>query len=82
MLKKITTFHELISKDIGPGNCLIDNWVRNNSNKKFDEDGRLALSGTKNEIILEQAQELYMNRNDKKKMSLTQMILMYLLQEV
>ena len=60
---------ELTSKDIGPGNCLIDNWVRKNTNKKFDENGSLASIGTKNEIIFEQAQELYMNRNDKKKLS-------------
>ena len=60
---------ELISKDIGPGNCLIDAWVRKNSNKKFDLDGNLASSGTKNEIIFEQAQELYANRNSKKKLS-------------
>ncbi len=60
---------ELISKDIGPGNCLVDAWVRKNSNKKFDKDGHLATSGTKNEIIFEQAQELYMNRNNKKKKS-------------
>jgi len=60
---------ELISKDIGPGNCLVDAWVRKNSNKKFDKDGHLASSGTKNEIIFEQAQELYTNRNNKKKKS-------------
>ena len=60
---------ELISRDIGPGNCLIDTWVRNNSNKKFDKDGCYALSGTKNEVILEQAQELYANRNNKNKLS-------------
>ena len=60
---------ELISKDIGPGNCLIDNWVRKNSNKKFDKDGLLANAGTKNEIIFEQAQELYVNRNNKDKLS-------------
>ena len=60
---------ELISKDIGPGNCLVDAWVRKNSNKKFDKDGHLASSGTKNEIIFEQAQELYRNRNNKKKKS-------------
>ena len=60
---------ELFSRDIGPGNCLIDNWVRKNSNKKFDLDGQLALSGEKNQIIFEQAQELYMNRNNKKKLS-------------
>ena len=59
----------MVSKDIGPGNCLIDSWVRNNSNKKFDKDGKLALSGSKNEIIFEQAQELYMNRSHKKKLS-------------
>ena len=61
---------ELLSKDIGPGNCLIDSWVRNNSNKKFDLDGHLALAGSKNEIILEQAQELYRNRSNKNKLSL------------
>ncbi len=60
---------ELFSKDIGPGNCLIDNWVRKNSNKKFDDDGRLASIGSRNDIIFEQAQELYINRNDKKKKS-------------
>ncbi len=57
---------QLVSKDIGPGNCLIDNWVRKNSNKKFDRDGKFALSGTNNEIIFEQAQELYANRGNKK----------------
>ena len=60
---------QLISKDIGPGNCLIDAWVRKNSNKKFDLDGLIALSGKRNEIIFEQAQELYANRNNKKKLS-------------
>ena len=60
---------KLFSRDIGPGNCLIDSWVRANSNKKYDLNGLLALSGTKNEIIFEQAQELYINRNNKKKMS-------------
>ena len=60
---------ELISKDIGPGNCLIDNWVRKNSNKKFDQDGNFASRGTTNEIILEQAQELYLNTYKMKKLS-------------
>ena len=58
---------ELFSKDIGPGNCLIDTWVRKNSKKKFDHDGYLASIGKKNEIIFEQAQELYYNRNKEKK---------------
>ena len=69
IIKDREDLSELISKDIGPGNCLIDAWVRKNSNKKFDQDGYLASSGTKNEIIFEQAQELYANRNNKKKLS-------------
>ena len=69
IVKEKNNLNELFSKDLGPGNCLIDSWVRNNSNKKFDEDGNLALSGTKNEIIFEQAQELYINSESKKKLS-------------
>ena len=60
---------EIFSKDIGPGNCLIDNWIRSNTNKKFDENGKLALLGNINEIIFEQAQELYSNRLNKNKLS-------------
>jgi anhydro-N-acetylmuramic acid kinase len=69
IVKEKNNFKNLFSKDLGPGNCLIDSWVRKNSNKKFDEDGNLALSGTKNEIIYEQAQELYFNRKSKEKKS-------------
>ncbi len=61
--------NSIFSKDIGPGNCLIDKWVRNNSRKKFDDKGTLATIGEKNEIILEQAQELYANRINKNKRS-------------
>ena len=57
------------SKDIGPGNCLIDSWVRNNSEKKFDKDGMFSSSGKKNDIILEQAQELYLNSINKNSLS-------------
>lgn len=69
IVKEKNNLNEIFSKDLGPGNCLIDSWVRKNSNKKFDEDGNLALNGTKNEIIFEQAQELYENRKNKKKLS-------------
>ena len=69
IVKNMDNPTELISKDIGPGNCLIDAWVRKNTNKKFDHDGHLASIGKRNEIIFEQAQELYANRNNKKKLS-------------
>ena len=60
---------EFFSRDVGPGNCLIDNWIRKNSRNKFDKDGRLAMAGENNEIIFEQAQELYANRKNKNKLS-------------
>jgi anhydro-N-acetylmuramic acid kinase len=45
--------HSLISNDIGPGNCLIDEWIRNNSNKKYDKEGKIASTGNiKKEFIL------------------------------
>ena len=69
VVKDQNDLSKLLSKDIGPGNCLIDNWVRKNSNKKFDQDGIIASSGKRNQIIFEQAQELYVNRNNKKKLS-------------
>ena len=59
----------LFSRDIGPGNCLVDSWIRKNSNKKFDLNGNFAAMGRRNEIIFEQAQELYANRRNKKKRS-------------
>ena len=46
---------DLIAYDIGPGNCLIDEWIRNNSNLKFDEDGKIAKSGKADQLILNQA---------------------------
>jgi len=58
------------SKDIGPGNCLIDSWVRKNSQKKFDESGALASLGKTNDIIFEQAQELFSNRPHRSTQSL------------
>ena len=65
LINKSVGSFEFSSKDIGPGNCLIDTWVRKNSDKKYDIDGILALKGNRNEIILEQAQELYQNRQNK-----------------
>ena len=41
--------------DLGPGNCLIDQWVRLNSKKKYDENGRIAKSGKIKKIILNKA---------------------------
>ena len=48
---------EIYSKDIGPGNCLIDEWVRNNSNKRYDQNGQIANLGKVDQLILNQAIE-------------------------
>ena len=69
IVKQFSNPKEIFSKDIGPGNCLIDEWVRKNSVRKFDNEGKLAALGKKNEIIFEQAQDLYSNRIDKDKAS-------------
>ena len=43
--------------DIGPGNCLIDEWMRKNSNKKFDKNGLTGESGVNNQLLFNQAIE-------------------------
>jgi anhydro-N-acetylmuramic acid kinase len=48
-------FNDLKSYDIGPGNCLLDEWIRKNSEEKFDKDGELAGVGKTDKIILNQA---------------------------
>ena len=56
---------DLKSYDIGPGNCLIDEWIRKNIKKRFDKNGALAQIGKTNEIILNQAIDNFDNiKND------------------
>ena len=44
--------NKIISFDVGPGNYLIDQWVKINSKMKFDNEGFLAKAGKLNENIL------------------------------
>ena len=46
---------DLKSYDIGPGNCLLDEWVRKHTNKRYDKNGEVANVGETNTIILKQA---------------------------
>ena len=41
--------------DTGPGNCMIDEWIRKNSKYKFDQNGSIAKSGKINQLTLNQA---------------------------
>ncbi|MDB4613731.1 anhydro-N-acetylmuramic acid kinase [Candidatus Pelagibacter sp.] len=40
--------------DSGPGNCMIDEWVRKNSKNSFDKNGLIAKSGKIDQLILNQ----------------------------
>ncbi|MDB3888015.1 anhydro-N-acetylmuramic acid kinase [Candidatus Pelagibacter sp.] len=49
--------NEIEAFDIGPGNCLIDEWIRKKSDKRFDEGGLIGKSGKVDQLILNQAIE-------------------------
>jgi len=51
----------LISKDIGPGNCLIDEWIRRNKKGNYDKNGEIASQGKTNKLILDQALDDFEN---------------------
>jgi len=44
--------NELLGFDSGPGNCLMDEWIREKRNKNYDDKGKIASSGETNIIIL------------------------------
>jgi anhydro-N-acetylmuramic acid kinase len=43
----------LTARDLGPGMCLIDKWIRTKTKKKYDKNGDIAKSGKVNKIILD-----------------------------
>ncbi len=57
--------YDLNAFDIGPGNCLIDEWVRKNSNKKYDKNGDIAKSGKVDDLIFNQAIENFSKNSYK-----------------
>ena len=63
-------FNDLISYDIGPGNCLLDEWMRKNGKEKFDNNGELANAGITDKIILNQAIDNFDNLKDRANLSL------------
>ena len=68
-ITSVQTGNKIFSSDIGPGNCLIDKWVRSNSDKNYDEDGSFARNGKINKIILDQSLENFYENNISKKRS-------------
>ena len=45
-------YNKIQSFDTGPGNCLIDQWIKRNTKLEFDSEGLLAKSGKVNENVL------------------------------
>ena len=45
--------NKIISFDTGPGNCLLDSWVKNKSKVFFDKNGNFAKKGKLNKRILD-----------------------------
>ena len=57
--------NSFMSRDLGPGNCLIDEWIRKNTKYKFDKDGKIAKEGKTNDLILNQALDNFDNKLNK-----------------
>ena len=60
---------KIYAYDIGPGNCLIDEWIRKNSKNNYDNKGSIARSGKVDKLILNQALENF-NHNSHYEKSL------------
>jgi len=54
--------NNFFSRDLGPGNCLIDEWIRSNTKNKFDQNGEIAKKGKINKMILNQALDNFDNK--------------------
>ena len=49
--------NEIIGFDTGPGNTLLDCWIKQNKNKEYDKDGLWASSGKEDNELLQQLLE-------------------------
>tara|TARA_B100001063_G_C16715602_1_gene530542 strand:- start:258 stop:1406 length:1149 start_codon:yes stop_codon:yes gene_type:complete len=56
--------------DAGPGNCMIDEWVRRNSAHKFDQNGLIAKSGKINQLVLNQVIDNFKINSFKKSLDI------------
>jgi anhydro-N-acetylmuramic acid kinase len=53
---------DLHSADLGPGNCLIDQWMKKNSKQNYDKDGSTSETGKINKSILNKAIDIHMDK--------------------
>ena len=55
--------YKISAKDLGPGNCMMDFWMRQKTKKNYDDNGKIARTGTVSKILLDQALDIYFNNN-------------------
>ena len=68
---KLWNLEKIYAHDIGPGNCLIDEWIRKNSKQKYDKKGLIARSGKIDKLILNQALDNFsINSNYEKSLDI------------
>ena len=55
ILNRTTIWNDgmLTARDLGPGMCLIDKWIRTKTKKKYDKNGDIAKSGKVNKIVVD-----------------------------
>jgi anhydro-N-acetylmuramic acid kinase len=59
--------NKIFSFDTGPGNCLIDEWVKSKTNMEFDNDGAFAQTGNVNKALLNKfLKDPYYNKKSPK----------------
>ena len=56
--------NHMFGKDIGPGMCLIDRWIRQKTKKNYDENGKIAKMGKVNKIALDQLMENFKKKEN------------------
>ena len=68
-ITNISKNFSITSKDLGPGNCLIDKWISINSKHLFDKDGKIAKLGKPDQYIINQFLDNYFSSKISKKKS-------------
>jgi len=59
----------IFATDIGPGNCLIDKWIKKNFDKDFDEYGKISLEGKINYNLADNFLNKLKEKNKNKNVS-------------
>ena len=54
---------KISARDLGPGNCMIDFWIRQKTKKNYDINGDIARKGKISKIQLDQSLDIFFNNN-------------------